>query len=36
MASMPVKKFRKDYQPADYWINSATLHFEDEEVFGLA
>ena len=26
-----IKKFRKDYQPPNYWINSATLHFELEE-----
>jgi aminopeptidase N len=31
MASVPVKKFRKDYQPPDYWVNAITLHFELEE-----
>jgi len=31
MASAPLKKFRKDYQQPDYWINAVKLHFELKE-----
>ncbi len=31
MADQPVKKFRKDYQQPDYWIDTAKLHFELKE-----